>query len=156
MALSSDLFRTDWVQARLRAEVPLRDVRGAAAYAAITKGVHEFYPDEAFVVPMGEFSPEDSPPPARGRQVARSLFGVVIATRHYMDDRGEQAVQHVPPVIGQVRKALMGWTPVDADGNALSGARPCWWLKGEILDYNHETLLWSEVFATQHHIGSYP
>ena len=154
MIVTSDLLDMRWVQARLRERVPgLREVRGAASYASLVRGIQEFNPDEAFVIPMKELSP-DQDRPTPGRQVARSMFGVVIATRHYSDEQGETAINSVKPIIGAVRDAVIGWTPVDSNGESLSGARPCWWLGGEILDYSAETLLWSEVFATQHNIGS--
>ena len=153
--MSSELLDPRWIQARLRAHVAsLRDVRGAADYALLTKGIQDFAPDEAFVISLGE-EPLSNDPQMRGRQVALSFFGVVIATRHYSDAQGEEAINAAKPIIGAVRDALIGWTPTDATGTALSGARPCTWQGGKVLDYSAETLLWSEVFMTQHNIGSH-
>ena len=58
-------------------------------------------------------------------------------------------------VTSAVRDALIGWTPTDANGVALSGARPCTWAGGKLMDYSNETLLWAEMFMTQHNIGSH-
>jgi len=152
--LASGPLDMRWIRTRLRERVPaLRDVRGAASYAGLVRGIQDFTPDEAFVIPLKELPPEQSGQTG-GRQVARSLFGVVIATRLYADEHGEAALDSVGTVIGAVRDALVGWTPTSPTGDRLSGARPCSWMGGEMLDYSVETLLWSEVFATQHNIGS--
>lgn len=147
--MNSGPFSIGLVIERLRAQVPtLQSVEGTAQYAAITN-LREFRPDSAFVLLARERG-DGEPPKAGGRQRAQVTFGVVLAVRNYRDQVGGEALDEVSPLIAQVRAALMGWTPL------VDGGRPCQWLQGDVLDYDDSTLLWSDVFQTQHFIGGAP
>lgn len=146
--MSSAPFACSTVIARLKDLVPdFQVVEGAAEYSAI-KAFSEFRPDSAFVLLARERG--DGEPPKGGRQRAVVTFGVVIAVQNYRDVTGGEAIGDISPLIGQARAALMGWTP------DLPGGRPCQWLQGDVLDYDNSTLLWADVFQTQHFIGVSP
>lgn len=149
--MSSAPFDIDLVIARLKARVPtLRDVRGAADYAAI-KEFRDFRPPEAFVVIVRE---RGKPMLGNTRQAVQAYFGVVIAARNYREQHGKPALDAATPLVGQIRDALIGWVPSDAAGVPIKGARGCQWSQGDVMDYDTATLLWSDVFNTQHFIGS--
>jgi hypothetical protein len=144
-------FDTDLVIARITAQVTeLKQVRGAAEYAAI-KDMTGFAPPEGFVLLARE---QGSPQPGNTRQAAQAFFGVVLAVRNYRQQRGKPAVDDLRPLVGKVRDALIGWIPSNAQGAQLKGGRGCQWLRGDVLDYTSGTLLWREIYQTQHFIGS--
>jgi hypothetical protein len=149
--VSSDPFDIDLVIARIKAQVPtFRNVRGSADYASI-KQFSDFAPPEAFVLLARERGGES---PGNSRQAVRVAFGVVIVARNYREQRGKPALDSARPLIGQVRDALIGWIPQDASSNKVSGGRGCQWSQGDVMDYDSATLLWSDIFTTQHFIGS--
>ncbi len=144
-------FNIDLVVARIKATVPaLQQVRGAAEYAAISE-FSDFRPPEGFVLLARE---RGKPMPGTTRQPVQVFFGVVVAVRNYRQQRGKPAMDEALPLIGQVRDALIGWIPQDGAGAQVGGGRGCQWLQGDVMDYDNSTLLWSDVFQTQHFIGS--
>lgn len=152
----SEPFDTDLVIERLAqithddGRKALQQVRGAADYAAI-QAISDFRPPEAFVVLARETG---MPMPGQSRQAAIAAFGVVLAVRNYSYKRGKPAMDALRPLLGLVRQQLVGWIPANAAGVALPGARGCTWQSGDVVDYDKGTLLWSEVYTTQHFIGS--
>lgn len=149
--MSSAPFNVDLVITRLLAQVPdLRRVRGAADYAAVTS-LQDFQPPEAFVVPARE---RGAPNAGSSRQAVQAYFGVVVVVRNYKEQRGKPSLDDATPLIGRTRDALIGWIPADAAGNTLRGGRGCQWVQGDVMDYDASTLLWSDVYQTQHFIGS--
>ena len=152
--MSAAPFDIDLVIERVRISVPeLRQVRGAADYAQL-KTLRDLAPPEAFVL----LARERGKPGTHGSQAAAVSFGVVIAVRNQRGQRGKPAMDDAVPLIGAVRSALIGWTPTlhtgSEPGRPIRGGRPCQWLQGDTLDYDANTLLWSDVFTTQHFIGS--
>lgn len=144
--MSSQPFDLQPVIERLTAAVPeLQTVEGAAQYAAIT-GLKDFRPPCAYVLLIRERADQEQP--KAGRQRALVTFGVVVVARNYRDQRGAEMKQTLDPLLSAVRNSLIGWTP---DG---AGARPVKWLQGDVLDYDANTLLWSDVFETQHFMGA--
>jgi len=146
--MSSAPFSVRVVIERLKAAVPdFQSVAGTAEYGSITS-LREFRPDSAFVLLARERG--DGEAPKGGRQRALCTFGVVIAVRNFRDRMGGESMEEISPLIGQARAALMGWIP------PVNGGRPCRWLQGDVLDFDNDTLLWSDVFETQHFIGGAP
>ncbi|MCY1503918.1 hypothetical protein D9M68_380670 [compost metagenome] len=146
--MNSAPFPVSTVIAHLVAQVTaFQQVQGAAEYSAI-RSLTEFRPDSAFVLLARERG--DGEPPKAGRQRAIATFGVVIAVQNYRDLTGGESIQDISPLIGQARAALMGWTP------PVDGGRPCRWIQGDVLDFDNSTLLWADVFETQHFIGGAP
>lgn len=146
--MSAAPFDVDQVIGRLRAQVPeLQLVEGAGAYAAI-RSLGDFRPPSAFVLLVNERS--DGEVPKGGRQRALATFGVVLAVRNYRDQIGAAAMNDVSPLVGRIRDLIIGWQP------EIQGGRPCQWLQGDVLDYDASTLLWCDVFKTQHFIGGAP
>lgn len=146
--MSSAPFSMATVIARLREQVPtLQQVEGIAAYSAV-RSLGEFRPDSAHVLLVRERS--NGEPPKAGRQVAIATFGVVIAVRNYRDLTGSESIGDISPLLGEVRAALMGWIP------PVAGGRPCKWTEGDVLQYDQQTLLWADVYETQHFIGVSP
>lgn len=146
--MTSGPFNIQRVIERLRAQVPdFQSVEGAAQYAAITS-LGEFRQGSAYVLLARERS--DGEQPKAGRQRVLVTFGVVIAVRNYRDQVGGESIEAISPLIAQTRAALMGWIP------PVSGGRACQWLQGDVLDFDDSTLLWSDVFQTQHFIGGTP
>ena len=143
--MSSAPFDPQLVIARLRDRVTtLQQVRGAADYAAM-KTIRDYRPPEAFVILPRE---RGRPEAGAKRQAVTVSFGVVVATRNYAYQDGAPAAADALPLIGEIRDALIGWMP------ATIGGRGCTWLQGDLLDYDAGTLLWADVFETQHFIGT--
>ena len=146
--MSAAPFDVDLVIGRLRAQVPeLQLVEGAGAYAAI-RSLGDFRTPSAYVLLVNERS--DGDVPKGGRQRALATFGVVLAVRSYRDQVSAAAMNDVSPLVGRIRDLLIGWQP------EIQGGRPCQWLQGDVLDYDASTLLWCDVFKTQHFIGGAP
>lgn len=152
-------FDVDLVVQRLRAELGdvLQQVRGAADYAAI-QGMRDFRPPEVFALLIAERdlaaragAGGQAAPSGRARQAVQVEFGLVLAVRNARYQRGAPAVQDAMPLIGAVRDALIGWIPP-----GLPMARPVTWQRGRVLDYDAGTLLWTDIFTTQHSIGRTP
>ena len=122
----------------------LRKVRGAADYAAIQK-ISDFLAPEAFVLMARERGGQKA---GVSRQPAAVTFGVVTAARNYSYAHGMPAGDELSPLVGAIRDQLMGWTP-----GVASGGRPIEWVQGDVLDYDKGTLLWRDIFKTQHFIG---
>lgn len=142
-------FDMELIRARLRSEVPdLRQVRGSADYTAIT-AIKDFVPPEAFVLLARE---RGGALAGQARQPAAVFFGVVVAVRNARYQRGTPLVEAMSPLVGEIRKALIGWTPT-VNGAPVPGGRPCTWVQGDLLDHSVDTLLWSEVYQTQHFVG---
>ena len=131
--------------AQVVAGVPfLRQVRGSADYAAIQK-ISDFIAPEAFVLLARERGGQKA---GVSRQPAAVTFGVVTAARNYSEPRGMAAGDDVSPLVGAIRDLLIGWPP-----GVESGGRPIEWVQGDVLDYDKGTLLWRDIFKTQHFIG---
>ena len=142
---------TTVIEQRLRDVVPdLHQVKGAAEFAAVTSLGSYRVPSAYVVLAREEGMEEPTGQPARrpsGKQQAKVTFGVITAVRNYRDNTGAQAAKDASPLIGQIRKALMGWQPDD------QSMRPIGWLQGDVLDYDANILLWIDVFTTTHFIG---
>lgn len=144
--MSSAPFDTDPVIERLRASVPeLREVAGAANFAAV-KNLRDFVVPGAHVVLTSERP--DNQEPRGGRQRAIVTLGVAVAVRNYRDVTGGELKDALSPILSGVRNALIGWLPPE------QGARPMKWAGGDVIDYDDNTLLWGDVFQTQHFIGA--
>ncbi|WP_339665877.1 hypothetical protein [uncultured Pseudomonas sp.] len=144
----SQPFDVQLVIDRLSALEQLQSVQGAAEYAAVTS-LKDFRTPCAYVILLQERA-DDAPPKSGGRQRAIASFGVLIAVRNYGDQRGAKTSAEMRPLTGAIRERLMGWTP------EVQGARPVQWVRSDTLDYDHSTLIWSEVYSTQHFIGGTP
>lgn len=143
--MSSAPFDSALVIERLLAQVTgLQQVRGAADFAAVTS-LRDFRPPEAFVLTATE---RGRASPGNSRQPAVVKFAVVHAVRNYSYKRGAPAMADASPLIGATRDALIGWVP------GVQGGRGCEWQEGRILNYDAGTLLWSDLYQTQHFIGS--
>ncbi|MHB1273617.1 MAG: phage tail terminator protein [Rhodanobacter sp.] len=144
--MSAAPFDVALVIAQIKSAAPLlRQVSGAADYAAV-KTLRDFAPPCAFVLLATE-KLELTPGNTTGHQRATASFGVVVAVRNYRAaDRGQQASDELRSVLGQLRSALMGWTP------ALPGGRPTQLVRGDLVDYDQATLLWTDQYQTQHFI----
>lgn len=129
---------------RLKASLTTCKLVGTAANYAAVKGLRDFPVPSVFVLRPRE----SGEPHGGGRQRAEVLVGIAIVGRNYRDGAGAAATDDLDVLIGQVRDALMGWTP------AVPGARPFQWAQGDLLDYDDSTAVWMEVFQTQHFIGT--
>ncbi|MAN51214.1 MULTISPECIES: phage tail terminator protein [unclassified Marinimicrobium] len=144
--MSSAPFDTAPVIARVREQVTaLRAVEGAASFAAV-QNLRDFVVPGAYVVLTRERP--DNQEPRGGRQRAIVTLGVVVAVRNYRDVTGGELKDALNPILNGVRNALIGWTPPE------QGARPMKWAGGDVIDYDDNTLLWGDVFQTQHFIGA--
>lgn len=144
--MNSKPFDIGQIKDRLKAEVTgLREVGGAADYRSVRE-LGDFYPPCAYVVLTSEQG--DAKSESRGRQRALVTFGVVLAVRNYRDVQGDEALDDLSPLLGQVRDALIGFKPAE------QGSREIAWKAGDVIDYDDNTLLWGEVYQTQHFIGS--
>lgn len=148
--MSSAPFDHNLVIARLKDQVPeLQEVGGAADLAAIRQ-IRDFRTPSAFVILAVETPVPRQPgaPGAATRQMVQVQFGVVVAVRNYRDNRGKAAADELRPELGRVRDALIGWVPP-----GLTGARDCQLVQGKVIDYDTDTLIWTDLYQTQHSIG---
>ncbi|MDF3932936.1 phage tail terminator protein [Pseudomonas citronellolis] len=148
--MSSAPFDHNLVIARLKEKVPeLQSVGGAADFAAI-KTVRDFRTPSAYVILAVEtpIPRQSGAPGAAKRQMVAVKFGVVVAVRNYRDSKGQNAADDLHPVLGKVRDELIGWVP-----EGLTGARDCQLVHGEVVDYDSNTLVWTDIYLTQHSIG---
>lgn len=145
--MSNAPFDTGLVADRLRLITGLQV--GELAEYLLIKELRQFRTPSAFVVMAKETgNPSRSGHPGNTqRQVVEVLFGVVVAARNYRIDTRERA-NDLRQVVTSVRNQILGWTP------NLPMARPCQFVNGEPLDSNDSTILWGEVYSTQHSIGS--
>lgn len=135
---------------RLRALTQLQSVGTAADYAAV-KGLTGFRTPSAYALLARESA---APNPTgntagRVRQMVEVTFGIVIAVRNYRYSDAD-AADALGPILEAVRGVIVGWSPPQP------GARPCQFVTGQALDSDSSTLLWGEVYSTQHSIGSTP
>jgi hypothetical protein len=152
--VSTAPFDFTLIQQRLREQVPaLRTVQGAADYAAVAS-LQDFAAPCAFVLLVSEEGEPNPPGHAMRGQVAKLSqivvveFGVVLAVRNYREQRGAQLADQLKQMLGDVRRALLGYVP------DVNGGRACQFVKGRIQDYDAATALWVDVYQTQHSIGS--
>lgn len=134
---------------RLRAELPSKFTLGTAADLASVTNLRDFRPPQAFVVLAQETPIPRHPgaPGASGRQIVLVHFGVTLAVTNHRDPRGGAAGDDLQKLLGQVRDALIGWTP------PLPAARDCQLIQGKVIDYDASVLVWADIYQTQHAIG---
>ncbi|MBI1626920.1 phage tail terminator protein [Comamonas suwonensis] len=137
-------FDTSLVVERLKALVPdLREVGGAADYAAVQE-LRGFQTPSAFVIFASE-SGNAGPGPRGARvQPAVSRFGLALAVRNYRPGAGDQLGDELRKVLGLTRSALIGWVPPTPGATALA------WEAGEVMDYDHSTVLYVESYQLTH------
>ncbi|MDH0290585.1 hypothetical protein N7414_15785 [Pseudomonas sp. GD04087] len=134
---------------RLRAALPaLREVGTAADFKAVQR-LQDFPTPAAYVL----LAEETGEPKAAGnstgpaRQRVGAMFGVVLAVRSYRYDQLADAADDLRSILDQVRGALVGWVP------DLPLGRGVQFVTGKVLDSDDTTLLWGEIYSTQHSIG---
>ena len=136
-------FDTSLVIERLKAQVTdLRQVGGAADYAAVQE-LRGFAVPSAFVIFAGEAGSANGPRGARV-QPAQTRFGLALAVRNFRPGAGEQLSNELRQIIGKTRSALIGWVPPTPGANALV------WEAGEVMDYDHSTVLYVESYQLNH------
>lgn len=142
-----DFFNAELIQERLRhPQFNFAKVEGAAEYSGVER-IASFRHNTLFVVVSKERNKSAEKSAASKRAIAEVTFGIISVGRNYRDTTGEAALQDVGPVIGRVRKAVLGWTPAGC-------LTPCQWLEGNVLDYDKTNLLWLDVFTTSYTIGN--
>ena len=138
-------FDTSLIVERLRSAVPdLHRIGGAADYGAVEK-LSGFRTPSAYVI----FAEEDNTgrvPTSPGvcAQESAVQFGVVLALRHYAEQRGEQMQDEARRLIAQVRTALIGHRPQPKGATAIG------WQSGKVLDYSASVLLFADVYRLTH------
>lgn len=144
--MSAAPFDTQIVRKHLEEQVPeLQTVGSAADYARIQQ-LSGFRTPSAYVVLLKEKSQNDA---ERQTHKVNVTFGVIIAARNYSDSTGAAAAQDANPLIGKVRKALIGFRP----GERSKGVTACLWDSGELEDYDNNVLLWGDIFTTSYFIN---
>lgn len=146
--MASKPFPISAVIERIRRELTLDDLDevGSAAKFSSIKDLKGFRPKTAFVLLAAERW--DGEPVKAGRQRMLVNFGVVISVENFRDtSKGAETAEELDPLIEKIRTALIGWTP------KLDGGRGCGLIEGGVLDYDENTLLWMDVYQTQHFIG---
>lgn len=147
--MSAAPFDVGLVIARLQAAATdLRKIQGAADYAAV-RLLQDFPAPCAYVLlgrdtatqtKTGTSMPGKQTPLQQAMEVQ---FGVVVAARNYREQRGAQVIDVLREVLGQVRNAVLGWTP------PVAGGRPCQLVTGYLEDYDNATALWIDIWQTQ-------
>jgi hypothetical protein len=142
-----DFFNAELIQDRLRdPQFTFEKVSGAAEYSAVER-IGSFRHNTLFVVVDKERSKSTDKPANLKKAVSEITFGIIAVGRNYRDTTGAAALPDIGPVIGRVRKAIMGWTPAGCSS-------ACQWLEGNVLDYDKTNLLWLDVFTTSYTIGN--
>ena len=137
-------FDTGLVEQRLKTMVPeLRQVGGAADYAAV-QDLRGFATPSAFVIFAGESGGTGPGPRGARVQPAVTRFGVALAVRNYRPGAGYQLGDELRKVLGLTRSALIGWVPPTPGATALV------WEAGEVMDYDHSTVLYVESYQLTH------
>lgn len=147
--MKSKPFPIDCIIQRLKEKISRDDLDeiGSAAQYASMKDIKGFRAKTTFVLLAQERW--DGEPPKAGRQRMIVNFGVVTAVQNFRDSRkGEEAAEELNPLIGAIRDALIGWSP------EVSGNRAIGLIEGGVLDFDENTLLWIDVYQTQHFIGA--
>ena len=136
-------FDTNLVIERLKAQVTdLRQVGGAADYAAVQE-LRGFATPSAYVIFAGESGGGIGPRGARV-QPAVTRFGLALAVTNYRPGAGGQLGDELRKVLGLTRSALIGWVPPTPGATALA------WEAGEVMDYDHSTVLYVESYQLTH------
>lgn len=136
----------------LKSAVPSLRALGTAADFQAIKRLGDFPTPAAYVL-LAEEAGEPKPAGNTSgpvRQKIGALFGVVIAVRSYRYEQLADVTDDLHSILDQVRGALIGWTP------DLPLARGTQFVTGKTLDSDDTTLLWGEIYATQHSIGRAP
>jgi hypothetical protein len=142
-----DFFNAELIQERLRdPQFTFEKVSGAAEYSAVER-IGSFRHNTLFVVVDKERSKSTDKPANLKKAVSEITFGIIAVGRNYRDTTGAAALQDIGPVIGRVRKAIMGWTPAGCSS-------ACQWQEGKVMDYDKTNLLWLDVFTTSYVIGN--
>lgn len=142
-----DFFDTELIINRLKeTQFDFEIVEGAAEFDAITT-LSSFRPGSVYVVLMRERNAAGNAGQARNKAVAEVTFGVIIAARNYRGSNGIEALKNAKPLVGRMRKALLGWVPPGCN-------TPCIWLQGDVLDRDKQNVLWADLFSTTHVLGA--
>jgi hypothetical protein len=137
----------EWIE-RLKNECPSLQGRvfGAAERAVAT--TNSMQTPCAFVIPMAESAKENSTFPGH-RQKITSKIGISIAVTNKSDARGGAAHIALKNVRDEVRFALCGWQPKDAE-------IPVDFVVGEQNGFDNFTMRWSDVFTTSYYFIKMP
>lgn len=142
-----DFFDSQLIIEHLKkSEFGFKKVEGAAEYAGVER-VGSFVQNTLFVVMTKERNKSPDKSAISKKAIADVTFGVISVGRNYRDSTGAAALNDIGPVIGRVRKAVLGWLPPGC-------LTPCQWLEGNVLDYDKTNLLWVDVFTTSYTIGN--
>ncbi|RJF84872.1 hypothetical protein D3877_10370 [Azospirillum cavernae] len=129
------MIRRASVVARLKAQAPsLRLVEGLAQLAALKQNPPTNVQPAAYVVPVSETASDNRLANGVAQRNAVT-FGVVLCVTDLSDPRGVDAGDALDRARGEIRAALVGWTPEGADGPAL-------FLGGETVDLDRFGALW--------------
>ena len=78
-------------------------------------------------------------------QVVNVGFAVVMAFRNYRGlSTGDELRDELRDTVGEVRDALLGWTP------PVNGGRQCQLLAGDLDDFDDTVAVWIDKWDTQH------
>lgn len=117
----------------------LHTIEGAAAFAAVLEA-QSFNAPSAYLVPLAEQGePSQTYNPVMQRRGMQ--FGVIWVVQNLYDAQGEAAQTELVAIRDQGFASLIGWEP---DGNH----EPVQFVRGDLMDFNNQFLLWQDVFAT--------
>lgn len=141
---------------RLKQQVAaLREIGLLAEYSSL-RTLQDFPAPCAYVVLAGDVGTRNAPGHAPRGQVAKvgqmvtDTFAVILAVRNYREQKGGQLIDELRGLVGDSRKALLGFVPDEP------GARPCELIRGALLEYDAGVAVWQDLYQTQHSIGSTP
>lgn len=141
-----DFFDTELIINRLKeTQFEFEIVEGAAEYSAVS-GLSGFRHGSLYVVLVRERNPAGDGPQPRAKAAAVTTFGVIAAVRNYRGGTAAEALKNARPIIGRMRKAILGWAPPGCNS-------PCIWIQGDVMESDKSTLLWADVFSTTHVLG---
>lgn len=136
------------IEQRIKDQVQQLELVGGGADFAAVEQLRNFRTPSIYVVTEKESI--DINDEARHTYRVTSSFGVIIAVKHKGDKSGKKVMLDARPIIGKVREALIGWKPTERQFQAVA------WLRGEVLDYDKDKLLWVDIFQTHYFIEGKP
>ncbi|WP_373840487.1 hypothetical protein [Glaesserella sp.] len=144
---STSPFDLRLVIERLKSRMPddIKHIGSTAEYRSISELSLSGLPTPAvYVVPNNEIGHQDG---VAIRQMVTVTFSVILIVQSYQYSHASPQLAVSSPVIGKIREALMGWVP------PIRGAKETHFVRGDVLDYSNNYLVWMETYKTSMIMG---
>lgn len=141
-----ELFDSEWIIARLKADVAtLKIVSGAADLAKAEADLKQT--PSAFVIELSDRASENRTGTMTVSQNNTARFAVITATKNLRDFRGQHAKTDLRTIRADIIEALHGWQPNTEFG-------PIEKRDGRLMKMTNAVLWWQDEFVTAHLLRS--